>query len=57
MEILAWLGFPVVATLSAIGWASWSSRTRRPQGMDDSMAAYEKFRRALGGATGPDGQR
>jgi hypothetical protein len=48
MEILAWLGVPIAATLVAIGWTHWSSRERGPAQPHDTVAAYERFRSAMG---------
>jgi len=46
-EWLLWL-LPVPgATVAAIAWAAWSSRSRGPQDTADGVAAYERFRAAL----------
>ncbi len=47
MQILAWLGVPVAATLLAIGWAHWASRERGPAETQDTVAQYERFRSAM----------
>lgn len=50
MSVPAWLLWllPVpVATVGAIAWAAWSSRSRGPQDTADGVAAYERFRAAL----------
>ena len=44
---LVWLLPVPVATLSAVAWALWSSRVRGPADPVDSVADYERFRRAL----------
>ena len=44
---LLWLAPVPVATLGAICWTAWSARTRAPQEAADSVAAHERFRRAL----------
>lgn len=51
MSPLVWLVIPAVATLLAIAWASWSTRTRGPEETHDSVAAYERFRAALSAST------
>jgi cytochrome c-type biogenesis protein CcmH/NrfF len=51
MDVPGWLLWllPVpLATAGAIAWAAWSTRTRGPQDTADSLAEYERFRRALG---------
>ena len=40
---LIWLCPVPLATVGAIIWASWSTRTRRPAAAIDSVVAYEKF--------------
>lgn len=45
---LAWLIPVPLATVAAICWGSWSSRTRRPQEAFESVQAYERFRAAMG---------
>lgn len=52
MSPLVWLVIPAVATLLAIAWVSWSSRTRGPEETHDSVAAYARFRAALSESTG-----
>ena len=44
---LLWLLPLPVATLGAVAWASWSSRTRGPEATSDSVQAHERFRRAM----------
>jgi cytochrome c-type biogenesis protein CcmH/NrfF len=44
---LVWLLPVPLATLSAVAWVVWSSRVRGPADPADSVAAYERFRRAL----------
>ena len=54
---LLWLLPVPLATLAAIGWASWSSRAPGPGDTADSVEQYARFRAALGGSvqgTGPD---
>jgi hypothetical protein len=53
---LAWLLPVPVATLSAIAWAAWRARPRGPVDPRDSVADYERFRRALG-TDGPERRR
>ena len=45
---LLWLLPVPLATLAAIGWASWSSRARGPQDAAESVEQYARFRAALG---------
>jgi cytochrome c-type biogenesis protein CcmH/NrfF len=44
---LVWLLPVPVATLSAVAWAAWSGRARGPANPRESVAEYERFRRAL----------
>lgn len=44
---LVWLLPVPAATLLAIAWTSWASRTRRPVGATESVRAYERFRQAM----------
>lgn len=44
---IAWLIPVPLATLSAVAWASWSSRTRGPVGALESVEAHERFRAAM----------
>jgi hypothetical protein len=54
---VAWLGIPLLAVLLATAWAHWSARPRGPQDASESVAAYEKFRLAMGAAPRPPAQR
>jgi hypothetical protein len=46
--ILVWtLGLPTVATLLAIAWVSWSTRQRGPAETHESVAAHERFKKAM----------
>lgn len=58
---LLWLSGIPLATLGAIGWASWSNRARGPAQPIDSVQAYDRFRAAMTppGQSGPpaDGER
>jgi len=48
LTILLWtLGLPTVATLLAIGWVVWSTRERGPAQTQDSVAAHERFKKAM----------
>lgn len=52
MAILAWtLGLPTIATVLAIGWVHWASRPRGPVETHESVAAHERFKAALAGAS------
>ena len=44
---LIWLCPVPLATVGAILWASWSTRTRRPEAAIDSVVAYERFCHAM----------
>ncbi|MCW2723288.1 MAG: hypothetical protein JWN35_209 [Frankiales bacterium] len=44
---LIWLSPVPLATLGAIAWTSWSSRTRGPVEAIDSVEAYDRFRQAM----------
>ena len=54
-EWLLWLLPVPVATVAAIAWAAWSSRARGPEGAEDGIAAYERFRAALADPPRRDG--
>jgi hypothetical protein len=62
MKVLAWLAFPVVATVLAICWAAWresghgSGRRLRTGGAFASVEEFRRFRDALA-APGPTGPR
>jgi hypothetical protein len=47
MKVLLWLMIPVAALIVGIIWASLRSRPPRPAAMQDSMASFSRFRRAL----------
>jgi hypothetical protein len=47
MGVLAWLGVPAIATLLAIVWVHWSSRTRPPIETRESLAERERFKAAF----------
>lgn len=53
---LLWLLPVPLATSVALAWATWSSRTRRPQDTADSVREYARFRAALGGQVRSRGQ-
>ena len=44
---LLWLSPVPLATLGAVCWTAWSNRARRPAEADQTVAAHERFRRAL----------
>jgi hypothetical protein len=46
MGVLAWLGVPAVATMLAIVWVNWSTRSRGPVEIDESLAERERFNAA-----------
>jgi hypothetical protein len=45
MKVLAWLAFPVAATLLAMCWAGWRGRSREPRRSGDAFSSVEDFRR------------
>jgi len=48
LTILLWtLGLPTVATLLAIAWVMWSTRERGPAQTHESLAAHERFKKAM----------
>jgi hypothetical protein len=52
--ILVWtLGLPTVATLLAIAWISWSTRERGPAQTHESVAAHERFKKAMAKSSAP----
>jgi hypothetical protein len=51
MKVLLWLMIPVAALILGTIWASIRSRPPRPAAMQDSMASFSKFRRALAAST------
>ena len=44
---LLWLLPVPLATLGAIAWTAWTSRSRGPVEAAESVQAYERFRQAL----------
>ena len=50
---LLWLLPVPLATLTAIAWATWSSRNRGPRRPEDSMQEFDRFRAAMGGTPPP----
>ena len=53
--MFAWWAIPLVATVLAIAWVSWSSRQRPRAEAYDTVTDYQRFRSALGDAAGADG--
>jgi hypothetical protein len=47
MGVLGWLVVPAVATILAILWVQWASRTRGPVDVRESVAERERFVAAL----------
>ncbi|WP_405061213.1 hypothetical protein OG474_06100 [Kribbella sp. NBC_01505] len=45
MKVLAWLAFPLAATVLAMGWAAWRGRSRGPRRSGGAFASVEDFRR------------
>ncbi len=45
MKVLAWLLFPLVATILAMCWAAWRGRSRGPRRSGGAFASVEDFRR------------
>jgi hypothetical protein len=53
MSVLLWLAVPGAATILAIVWVHWSSRTRGPIEVNDSLAERERFKAAFAPAKPP----
>ncbi|MFF0343864.1 hypothetical protein [Kribbella sp. NPDC004875] len=56
MKVLAWLAFPLIATLLAMCWAAWRGwRSREPRRSGGPFASVDEFRRfnAVLAAPGP----
>jgi hypothetical protein len=47
MKVLLWLMIPMAALIVGIIWASIRARPPRPAAMQDTMASFSRFRRAL----------
>ena len=47
MSAIAWWALPILATLGAIVWASWSAR-RGSRNIRDYSDSYERFQQAMG---------
>lgn len=47
MKVLLWLMIPMGALIVGIIWASIRARPPRPAAMQDTMASFTRFRRAL----------
>jgi hypothetical protein len=45
--VLLWLAVPAAATVLSIVWVHWSSRSRGPVGIYDSLAERERFKAAF----------
>jgi hypothetical protein len=45
MKVLAWLAFPLAATVLAMCWAAWRGRHRGPRRSAGTFASVEEFRR------------
>lgn len=45
MKVLAWLAFPLAATVLAMCWAAWRGRNRGPRRSAGTFASVEEFRR------------
>lgn len=53
MEVLAWLGIPLGATLLAVAWVSWAGRTRPPVDPADSVESWRRFQDTLAATSDP----
>jgi hypothetical protein len=51
--IAYWWAIPAGATLLALLWAAWTSRPKRVQDPEDSVAGYARFRQALAPGASP----
>jgi hypothetical protein len=47
LSIVGWWAIPAGALTLVVLWAAWHSRTRRPQGMRETTAHYERFQAVL----------
>jgi hypothetical protein len=45
VKVLAWLLFPLAATVLAMCWAAWRGRSRGPRRSGTAFASVEEFRR------------
>ena len=50
VQVIAWWAIPLLATVLAIGWVSWSNRSRARPEAYDTVDDYRRFRSALGDA-------
>lgn len=48
MTVLWWLIPAAGATLLAMAWVAWSTRTRRPADTHETLEDYERFKEAMG---------
>jgi hypothetical protein len=53
MKVLAWLAFPLAATVLAMCWAAWRGRTRGPRRTGGAFASVEEFRRFTDAVAAP----
>lgn len=47
MQAMAWWLIPIVATLLAVAWVTWTARPRRPADPHETLAAHKRFTEAL----------
>jgi heme exporter protein D len=53
MGVLVWLAVPAAATILAILWMHWATRTRGPVEIRDSLAERERFKAAFATTNAP----
>ena len=47
VQAMAWWLIPIVATLLAVAWVTWTARPRRPADPHETLAAHKRFTEAL----------
>lgn len=47
MQAMAWWLIPIIATLLAVVWVTWTARPRRPADAHHTLAAHKRFTDAL----------
>jgi hypothetical protein len=47
VQAMAWWLIPIIATLLAVAWVTWTARPRRPADPHETLAAHKRFTEAL----------
>jgi hypothetical protein len=47
VQAMAWWLIPIIATLLAVVWVTWTARPRRPADPHHTLAAHKRFTDAL----------